>query len=362
VRTTHCRTRSVLRDRRHEWATFPEWCTYPRQCRTSIAPVTESTVGVAEETSSGRRFSTDGWPVAATVDGAPTRHPTSRDPPVLPLAGVTRRSSRQRLRHPLRAVRTRRRPDDILLAVNGEVSPSALGVVSAIAPSKTVRGPPIRPTGANPPACAGCLGSCVVREPLSRCGGLRVPKDAVSPCTVHPRCPRGGQGMPPDADFSASGHGPCHRPASPFCHGGDAQSREARVFDAYLSAGASVDVSPVEGVLSTTPTGGTPNHLQFSALSYRRDDPGHHNTVVRDGSGRIHARPEGRDSLLESGSLRRRKRPAGAPPKPPASASRRPMTRRSLGEEGIPTDDVDDTPHTHRPGAHRRRAAATGPT
>jgi hypothetical protein len=58
--------------------------------------------------------------------------------------------------------------------------------------------------------------------------------------------------MPPDADFAASGHGSCHRPACPVSHGGQAQSREARVFDANLSAGASVDVCPVESVLSTT--------------------------------------------------------------------------------------------------------------
>jgi hypothetical protein len=80
--------------------------------------------------------------------------------------------------------------------------------------------------------------------------------------------------MPPDAPFGASEHGSCHRPACPLSHDEQAQSREARVFAARLSAGSSVDVSPVEGVLSTTPTGGMPNHLQFSALSYRRDDPG----------------------------------------------------------------------------------------
>jgi hypothetical protein len=41
--------------------------------------------------------------------------------------------------------------NDILLAVNGEVSPSALGVVLAIAP-RLVRGTPACPTGGNPPA------------------------------------------------------------------------------------------------------------------------------------------------------------------------------------------------------------------
>ena len=161
---------------------------------------------------------------------------------------------------------------------------------------------------------------CAIRESREGCGGLRVPRDAVSPCTVHPRRPRRGRGMPPDADCSASGHGPCHRPACPLSHGGQAQARQARVFHARLSAGASVGSRPVESVLSTTPTGGTPNHLQFSALSYRRNDPGQHKHVVRVGSGRIHARPEGRDSLLESGS-----RPSGRGTRP-ARISR--LTRR----------------------------------
>jgi hypothetical protein len=176
--------------------------------------------------------------------------------------------------------------------VNGEVSPSALGVAPAIAPPKTVRGTPGRPTGANPPGVKpGCLGSRAARESREGYGVFGVPTDAVSPCTVHPRRPRRGRGVPPVAGFPASGHGPCHRPASPLCHGGDAQAREARVFADRVSTVASVDVRPVEGMLSTTPTGGTPNHLQFSALSYRRDDPGGYNSVVRDGSGRIHARP-----------------------------------------------------------------------
>ncbi|MFT4923150.1 MAG: hypothetical protein ACI8XM_002374 [Haloarculaceae archaeon] len=192
--------------------------------------------------------------------------------------------------------------DDVLLALGGKVSPSALGVAPAIAPPKPVRGTPVRPTGANPPgAKPGCLGLCAIRESREGCGVFGVPTDAVSPCTVHPRRPRGSWGIPPNVPFGASGHGSCHRPACPFCHGGQAQTRQARVVDTRLSAGAAVGVSPVEGVLSTTPTGGTPNHLQFSALSYRRDGPGGHKHRVRTESGRIHARRERRDSLLDSG-------------------------------------------------------------
>jgi hypothetical protein len=148
------------------------------------------------------------------------------------------------------------------------------------------------------PTEPGRLGSCAVRESGEGCGRFGVPTDAVSPCTVHPRRPRGSWGIPPDADFSASGHGSCHRPACPFCHGGQAQARQARVVDARLSAGAAVGSRPVESVLSTPPTGGTPNHLQCSALSYRRDAPGRHNRVVCGRSSRIHTRPERRDSLI----------------------------------------------------------------
>jgi len=190
--------------------------------------------------------------------------------------------------------------NDIFLAVYGEVSPSALGV----APCKTVRGTRIVRRGQIHPAGLECLSSCAVRESRERYGVFGVRVDAVSPCTVHPRRPQRICGMPPNDFFKPSEHGSCYRPASPLCHNGDAQSRQARVFDAHLSAGAPVNVSSVEGVLSTTPTRGTPNHPQFSALSYRRDDPRLQNSVVRSECGRIHARPSGRDSLLESGSNR----------------------------------------------------------
>ncbi len=124
--------------------------------------------------------------------------------------------------------------NDILPAVNDGVSPSALGVGLAIAPLKTVRGTPVRRTGAIPPACARCLGLCAKRESRAECGVFCVPRDAVSPCNVHPRRPRGSRGMPPVADFSASEHGSCHRPASPLCHAGDAHTGEVRILVAVF--------------------------------------------------------------------------------------------------------------------------------
>lgn len=95
-------------------------------------------------------------------------------------------------------------------------------------------------------------------------------------------------------------YGPCHRPACPSRHGGQAHARQARVFDGPMAA--LVGNRPVEGVGSTMPTGGTPTHPQFSALSGLHDTLSGALTPADVAVGRIHARPEGRGSLLDSGS------------------------------------------------------------
>ena len=137
--------------------------------------------------------------------------------------------------------------------------------------------------------------------------------------------------------WTAGGYGPCHRPAYPLCHSGQAQARQARVFDSREAA--SVGFRPVEGVLSTTPTGGTPTHLQFSASSVPHVRCRSASVVCLCGNCRIHVRPqnasrssvrtrryasrqrrERRDSLLESGSLVRR--PVSTPTCPPGDVFR----------------------------------------
>ena len=67
-------------------------------------------------------------------------------------------------------------------------------------------------------------GSCAIRRPREGGGVFGVHSDAVSACTVHPGRLGETAGMPPDAGFPASGHGPCHRPACPSCGSRDQRS------------------------------------------------------------------------------------------------------------------------------------------
>ena len=75
-------------------------------------------------------------------------------------------------------------------------------------------------------------GSCAIRRPCEGCGVFGVRSEAVSACTVHPVRLEETAGTPLVAGFPASGHGPCHRPACPSCHGGQAQVGEGRFLPA----------------------------------------------------------------------------------------------------------------------------------
>ena len=69
-------------------------------------------------------------------------------------------------------------------------------------------------------------GSCAIRGPREGCGVFSVRLDAVPACPGHPVRLGETVGMSPVAGFPTTGHGPCHRPACPSCHGGQAQSSE----------------------------------------------------------------------------------------------------------------------------------------
>ena len=75
---------------------------------------------------------------------------------------------------------------------------------------------------------------CAIRRPREGCGVFGVHSDTVSACTVYPVCLGETAGMPPVAGFPASGHGPCHRPACPSYHSGQAQSSESRFLSAVF--------------------------------------------------------------------------------------------------------------------------------
>ena len=98
---------------------------------------------------------------------------------------------------------------DILLGVNAEVSPTA----------RLGSGDPT-PTGARFPACCGYSGSRSVREPSKTVWRISCPVWTQYLLAQHPT-----HRVSSDASHVFGGwrHGPCHRPACPFCHGGQAQ-------------------------------------------------------------------------------------------------------------------------------------------
>ena len=152
-------------------------------------------------------------------------------------------------------------------------------------------------------------GSCSVREPREGCGGFGILIGTRYLLAQRPRPPR----TRPRRSRSGA-HGPCHRPAGPFCHGGQARTPtgldwscrhpipRCRGRGPISTAGTSV---LTDGAVWCVSAGRTPLFPGwFRRVSYRRHAPGWYNNMASGVKvGAIHARRERRDSLAVEGSV-----------------------------------------------------------